>query len=157
MCYAHEMIFNHEMAGFARHEMIPSVSLNEICLKNYMSRNPCGLRLISRLQSKHFIHWVNFICRKANFIVNNSRGELFTSLFDSNRNSNGHTNHGVVTCCYGFHLSSLGVIYRHLCRPIFCFLPNGETLRMTQVHLLSLGIICADVGKMSACRQIYPL
>ena len=29
--------------------------------------------------------------------------ELLASLFDSNRNSNGHTNHGVVTCADETH------------------------------------------------------
>ena len=83
--------------------------------------------------------------------------ELLVALLDSNCNCHGHTYHGVVTSCYGFHLSSFGIIYRHLCRAIFCYLPNGETRGTIDYHFVTLGIICADVGKMSARRQIYPL
>ena len=82
---------------------------------------------------------------------------LFHRLFDGNGNGDGHTDHRVVTGCYGFHLSSFGIIYRHLCRAIFCYLPNGETRGTIDYHFVTLGIICADVGKMSARRQIYPL
>ena len=74
MCFALEMLqcfaTQHEIKRHALNEMMPFASLNEIRpMIILMSRNPRGLRLISRLRSKHFIHCVNFICRKANFIV----------------------------------------------------------------------------------------
>ena len=94
----------------------------------------------------------SLICYKALKIK-----ELLASFLNSNSNCNSHTNHGVVTCCYGFHLSSFGIIYRHLRRAVFCYLPNGETRGTIDYHFVTLGIICADVGKMSARRQIYPL
>ena len=97
----------------------------------------------------------SFQSPKVNFIA--VAKSLLRSLFYCDSDRYRHTNHGVVTCCYGFHLSSFGIIYRHLCRAIFCYLPNGETRGTIDYHFVTLGIICADVGKMSARRQIYPL
>ena len=81
---------------------------------------------------------------------------LFHRLFDRGDNGDGHTGHRVVTFCFGFVFPSFRVIYRHPYMVIFVHLPRLLSLCATYRHHEIFGIICTDVGKMTACRQIQP-